>query len=479
MNPALRFDNVTITYPNGCCAVRDVRFALAAGECLALVGESGCGKTTMAKAVLGLLPRGTKSSGSIRVNTTEVIGATEATLRGLRGLQAGYVAQEPFSACDPLRTVGDHLAEAWRVHGLRPPGGAVEALLTKLGIVASPEQFPHQWSGGMLQRAVIAAAAAHQPPIIIADEPTSALDAELADAIVSSLRATGAALLLITHDLQLAARHANRIAICCDGQIVEIGNAAQVLTAPKHPYAISLCDAAQRIPQPTHALAPDVPVIAEARRVSKIWGRGAGAVTAVADVSLQVRRGEIVGIGGASGCGKSTLLRLLATMDAPSGGSVWLNGSPQPRRDGFVMPIFQDASGSLDRRWPVWRSVTEPLLAAHRREKPARSARQQIARANLNAVGLHSIDLEARPEELSVGQCQRIAIARALLAQPSLLIADEPTSALDAATTNEILRLFLQAAEQGAGLVLVSHDQTMLKQFCHRVLIMRAGQLDS
>jgi peptide/nickel transport system ATP-binding protein len=260
---------------------------------------------------------------------------------------------------------------------------------------------------------------------------------------------------------------------------VEIGNAAQVLTAPKHPYAISLCDAAQRIPQPTHALAPDVPVIAEARRVSKIWGRGAGAVTAVADVSLQVRRGEIVGIGGASGCGKSTLLRLLATMDAPSGGSVWLNGSPQPRRDGFVMPIFQDASGSLDRRWPVWRSVTEPLLAAHRREKPARSARQQIARANLNAVGLHSIDLEARPEELSVGQCQRIAIARALLAQPSLLIADEPTSALDAATTNEILRLLLQATEQGAGLVLVSHNQAMLKQICHRVLTMRGGRLDS
>lgn len=476
MNPVLRFDKVTITYPNGCCAVREVSFALEAGECLALVGESGCGKTTMAKAVLGLLPRGTKSSGAIRVGATEVIGATEHTLRGLRGLQVGYVAQEPFSACDPLRSVGDHVAEAWRVHGLRPPNGAVDVLLTKLGLAASAAQYPHQWSGGMLQRAVIAAAAAHQPPVIIADEPTSALDAELADVIVTSLRATGAALLLITHDLQLAARHADRIAICHAGQIVEIGKANEVLTAPTHPYAISLCDAAQQLPQPSHAIAADAPVIAEARAVSKIWGRGERAVTAVADVSLQVRRGEIVGIGGPSGCGKSTLLRLLATMEAPSSGSVWLEGSPHPRRDGFVMPIFQDASGSLDRRWPVWRTLTEPLLATHRREKPAKEERRQIARAQLDEVGLQGVDLNARPDELSVGQCQRIAIARALLARPSLLIADEPTSALDAATTSEILRLLLQAAAQGTGIVLVSHDQAMLRKFCHRVLLMQAGK---
>lgn len=479
MNPVLRFDNVSITYPNSGFAVQDVSFALAAGECLALVGESGCGKTTMAKAVLGLLPRGTKISGSIRVGATEVVNATEQTLRGLRGLQVGYVAQEPFSTCDPLRSVGDHVAEAWRVQGLRPPLGAVDSLLTKLGITASAEQYPHQWSGGMLQRAVIAAAAAHQPPVILADEPTSALDTELADTIVTALRATGAALLLITHDLQLAARHADRMAICCNGQIVEIGPAAQVLAAPTHPYAISLCNAARQTPTPSSAIAAAAPVIAETRQVSKTWGRGECAVTAVADVSLQVRQGEIVGISGASGCGKSTLLRLLATIEAPSNGSIWLEGSPQPRRDGFVMPIFQDASGSLDRRWPVWRSLTEPLLAGHRREKPARQERRQIARTQLDAVGLQGVGLDAGPDELSVGQCQRIAIARALLAQPSLLLADEPTSALDAATSTEILRLLLLAAEQGTGIVLVSHDQIMLEKFCHRVFTMQAGRLDS
>jgi peptide/nickel transport system ATP-binding protein len=473
MSSVLRVDNVTITYPNGCVAVREVSFQIAAGECLALVGESGCGKTTMAKAVLGLLPRGTKISGSIRVGEVEVIGASEPTLRGLRGLQIGYVAQEPFSACDPLRSIGDHVAEAWRAHGRRPPEGAVTSLLTKLGLSDAAHQYPHQWSGGMLQRAVIAAAAAHQPPLIIADEPTSALDAEFADVTLQALRATGAAILLITHDLRLAARHADRIAVCQHGQIVECGATTTIRTSPQHAYTTALCNATLRTPQPENNIADTDPVIAEARAVSKIWGR----VAAVHEASLTVRRGEIVGISGPSGCGKSTLLRLLATIEAPSSGSVWLDGSSLPRRDGFVMPIFQDASGSLDQRWPVWRSLTQPLLARHRKSKPTSSERRGLARTRLDAVGLTNVNLEARPTELSVGQCQRVAIARALIAQPRLLIADEPTSALDVFTATEILRLLMQATRQGAGLVIVSHDQPMLETFCHRVLPMRAGKL--
>jgi peptide/nickel transport system ATP-binding protein len=480
MNPALRFENVTVTYLNGHRAVLDVSFEIAPGECLALVGESGCGKTTMAKAALGFLPKGKSVSGSIRIGDIEITGAGEQALRSVRGLLAGYVAQEPFSACDPLRPVGDHVAEAWRVHGLRPPAGAVVSLLARLGIVEPEEaarRYPHQWSGGMLQRAVIAAASAHRPPLIIADEPTSALDADLAETTLDALRATGAAILLITHDLRLAARHADRIAVCRNGQIVEISTATTALNAPQHPYTIELLDASIHRLQHIPLIPDDADVLVEARQASKIWGRGRQAVTAVAGVDITVRRGEIVGVSGPSGCGKSSLLRMLATIEPPSSGEVLLNGSTRPARNGFVMPIFQDAGGSLDRRWPVWRTITEPLMASHRKKNPSRVERRNIARNRLAEIGLGEIDPEAWPDELSVGQCQRVAIARALSAEPSLIVADEPTSALDASTAAEVLRLFVRAAENGASVIIASHDQTMLGAICHRTLALQNGRL--
>jgi peptide/nickel transport system ATP-binding protein len=480
MNPALRFENVTVTYRNGYRALRGVSLELHAGECLALVGESGCGKTTMAKAALGLLPKGTSVSGIIHIGDKEITGANEPSLRSVRGLRAGYVAQEPFSACDPIRTVGDHVAEAWRVHGLKPPANAVVSLLAELGIVDPEEaarRYPHQWSGGMLQRAVIAAASAHRPPVIIADEPTSALDADLAETTLDALRSTGAAILLITHDLRLAARHADRVAVCKDGQIVEIGAAATVLKAPQHSYTIELLDASIDKFQQPPLIPGDAGVLIEAQQVSKIWGRGRQAVAAVADVSMTVRRGEIVGVSGPSGCGKSTLLRMLATIEAPTAGTILLNGSTQFPRNGFVMPVFQDAGGSLDRRWPVWRTITEPLMASHRKEKPSRKERRNIARGRLAEVGLGGIDPEAWPDELSTGQCQRVAIARALAAEPSLIVADEPTSALDASTAAEILRSLTKAVEKGASVIIASHDQQMLNAICHRALRMRDGRL--
>jgi len=563
--PVLQYDQLRVTYANGAQAVRGVSFTLHAGQCLALVGESGCGKTTMARAALGLLPPGAAVSGSIRLGAHEIVGATPETIRSLRGLVAGFVAQNPFEACHPLDRVEQHGAEAWRAHGQTPPRGAVGAALTNLGIARAPQQmrrYPHQWSGGMLQRATIAAAAAHQPMVIIADEPTSALDADRADATLEALRATGAAVLLVSHDIAVVSRHADLVAVCYAGRIVEIGARADVLGRPRHPYTRGLLAATPRptqglplplagtppalteqldgcafaarcvfaqpecrhhdpplrdgvacpvlnpvgavsaalpaaprtVPTPQiegkRQLSTSAPIVVEARGVAQRYGRGARAVDAVRAASLTVRRGEIVGIAGPSGCGKSTLLRLLATIETPSAGAVFLNGEQataggSPRllsrlaRSGFVMPIFQDPLGSLDRRWPIWRSVSEPLTAPHRGKQLDAAQHRATAATRLAEVGLGHLDPDARPGELSIGQCQRVAIARALAATPGLIIADEPTSALDASVAAAILRLLATTAQRGTAIVIVSHDRPLLEVLCDQVLTMRDGVLDA
>jgi oligopeptide/dipeptide ABC transporter ATP-binding protein len=560
--PVLTYHELSVTYANGAQAVRGVSFTLNTGECLALVGESGCGKTTMARAALGLLPSGAQVHGSIRLQDQELVGATPATIRCIRGLVAGFVAQNPFEACQPLDRVEQHVAEAWHAHGQQPPAGMIGSMLSALGIAQAPQQmrcYPHQWSGGMLQRATIAAAAAHQPLVIIADEPTSALDADRSDVTLAALRATGAAVLLVSHDLGVVARHADQVAVCYAGRIVEIGASAELLARPRHPYTRALLaatpQAGQGLPIPLAGTPPrltdpisgcafaprcafalstchhtDPPLnagvacpvlnpagdtgslavpadtreaqtatirsrrssaattVVEARQVAQRYGRGARAVAAVRAASLAVQSGEIVGIAGPSGCGKSTLLRLLATIETPSTGTVLLNGelatcgdnrrilSPLAR-SGFVMPIFQDPLGSLDQRWSIWRSITEPLTALHRAERPSAAQRRAIAHERLSGVGLNHRDLEARPRELSIGQCQRVAIARALGAAPGLIIADEPTSALDASVAAAILRLLATTAQHGTAIVIVSHDRPMLDLLCDRVLTMHDGIL--
>lgn len=489
----LIFENVTITYPNGFCAARDVRLRVEAGECLALVGESGSGKTTLARAALGLLPKGARIAGSIRVGGTEIIGACEAELRSLRGRVVGFVAQDPFAACDPLSQVKTHVAEAWRAHGMRPPEGAITNKLQSLGIVNAAHvarSFPHQWSGGMLQRAVIAAASAHEPKLIIADEPTSALDSMRADETLRSLRHTKAAILLISHDFNHVATHADRIAVLRAGRLVETSDTQTVLRQPQHPYTVELLNAFS----PAHTITPasfaEGALVIEADNLSRIYGHGDAAVRAVRAASLRVSSGEVVGIHGASGCGKSTLLRLLATIESPTSGTIKLGGELATQggstrlltartRSGYVMPIFQDPVGSLDRRWAIWRTVTEPLTASHHKIRLSRSARREKAREQLAQVGLAKVDLDARPDELSVGQCQRVAIARALVAQPSLIIADEPTSALDTSVAATILRLLADAARKNTAIVIVSHDRQILRAICHRVVEMKDGVLNN
>lgn len=489
----IEFQNLAVVYPNGARALRGITFAVAAGECFALVGESGCGKTTLARAALGILPLKTKVSGSIRAGGIETTNAAPKFLRTLRGRLIGFVAQDPFAACQPLASVEDFVAEAWRVHSLLLPPHAVESSLDALGIERARErmrQFPHAWSGGMLQRAGIAAAAAHSPPLIIADEPTSALDADLNQAVLDALRKTATAVLLISHDLRLVEKYADRLAVIKNGEIVETGEARLIFNAPQHSYTKELLCAARPIRREKRTIPETAAVVLEAKNLGHFYGRVEDRNRIFENLNIQVREGEIVGIGGASGAGKSTLLRLLTTIETPRTGEILLSGelaasanAPRARgrraRNGFVMPIFQDSAASLDRRWAIWRIVTEPLTAKHRAPRFSRTARREIAREKLRAVNLDNVNLEARPTELSVGQCQRVAVARALTAAARLIAADEPTSSLDVLSGERVMRLFVEAAEKGAGIIIVSHNETLLKNFCHRVYRMRGGVLEN
>jgi len=262
----LRIEDLHVTYPGGAWAVRGIDLDIRADEMVAIIGESGCGKTTVARAVLGMLGPRVGTSGSITVSGHRVLDhlgerdrpkASERDLRRLRGRGIGYVAQDPYSACNPLHRVRRHVEEAWRAHRMRPHRHEVYDSLERIGIANAPdaaEQYPHEWSGGMLQRATIAAANAHAPPLLVADEPTTALDSAVASTVLSDLRSSGAAVLLISHSLSLVAGHADRVAVCYAGRVVEEGATAEILDAPRHPYTAALLAATPRrghgLPQP-------------------------------------------------------------------------------------------------------------------------------------------------------------------------------------------------------------------------------------
>jgi microcin C transport system ATP-binding protein len=492
-----KVENLTIRFgPRE--VVHGISFAIAPGEVLALVGESGSGKSLSALSLLGLLPPGATVSGGIMLGGHDITAAGPEALRRLRGGVAGMIFQEPTNSLNPLARLGTQVAEAITLHRSLPEAALrarVLGLLEEVGFADAAgrlDAFPHQLSGGQRQRVMIAIALANDPPLLIADEPTTALDvtiqAQILKLLAAQKTARGLAMLLITHDLNIVRRYADRVAVMKDGHIVETGPVAQVCEAPTHPYTRMLLDS-----EPSGGPAPlatDAPTIVQADDV-KVWfpirrgllRRTVGHVKAVDGISLAVRAGETVGLVGESGSGKSTmgyaLLRLV-----PAEGTIVLAGktlagmdAPALRRlRGQMQIVFQDPFGSLSPRLPVGEIIAEGL-GVHAPELSAAARAARVAEA-LATVGLPADSVDRYPHEFSGGQRQRIAIARAMVLKPRFVVLDEPTSALDMTVQAQIVDLLrgLQAAH-GLGYLFISHDLRVIRALSHRVIVMRGGRV--
>ncbi|MFF2013041.1 dipeptide ABC transporter ATP-binding protein [Streptomyces sp. NPDC058195] len=468
-------------------AVDGLSFSLEAGGALGVVGESGSGKSASAYALLGL-HRGTgaKVTGSVRVAGVDVTAASDAELRGLRGAGAAMVFQDPLSSLDPYYAVGDQIAEVYRVHNKtsrRAARARAVEVLDRVGIPGAARRSrsrPHEFSGGMRQRALIAMALACEPRLLIADEPTTALDvtvqAQILDLLHELRRETGMGLLLVTHDVGVAAESVDEVLVMRAGREVERGPVGQVLVAPRAPYTRELLAAVPRVtgPRTTGPRAASGPrpadgarVLVEADGVRQVFGRGKGVLAAVDGVSLTVRRGETLGIVGESGSGKTTLGRMLVGLLEPTSGRL--------TRDARVQMVFQDPVSSLNPRRSVGESVADPLRAAGQRDEKAIRAR--VAEL-LTRVGLGPEGYDRYPHEFSGGQRQRVGIARALAAEPELIVCDEAVSALDVTTQAQVTALLARLQrELGLALVFIAHDLAVVRQVSDRVVVMRQGRI--
>ncbi|MEU8587733.1 ABC transporter ATP-binding protein [Streptomyces sp. NPDC048664] len=468
-------------------AVDDLSFQLGTGAALALVGESGSGKSTVASALLGL-HRGTgaRVRGAIRVAGTDVTEASDDGLRRLRGGKAAMVFQDPLSSLDPYYAIGDQIAEVYRVHtraSRRAARARAVEVLDRVGIPDAARRSrarPHEFSGGMRQRALIAMALACEPELLIADEPTTALDvtvqAQILDLLHTLRRETGMGLLLVTHDVGVAAESVDEVLVMRGGKAVERGPVAAVLGAPRQQYTKDLLAAVPRVdaPRVSSGAATD-DVVIEAAGLRREFGRGRRRFAAVDDVSLTVRQGETLGVVGESGSGKTTLGRMLVGLLEPTSGEVRYEGGVRSRPGPAVQMVFQDPVSSLNPRRSVGESIADPLRA--RGERDERAVRDRVC-GLLERVGLEGAHYDRYPHEFSGGQRQRVGIARALAADPRVIVCDEPVSALDVTTQAQVVALLGELQrELGLALVFVAHDLAVVRQVSDRVAVMRRGRI--
>ncbi|MFE0251957.1 dipeptide ABC transporter ATP-binding protein [Streptomyces sp. NPDC059010] len=471
-------------------AVDGLSLRLERGAALALVGESGSGKSTVASALLGL-HRGTgaRVGGSIDVAGVDVQEASDEELRRLRGGKAAMVFQDPLSSLDPYYAIGDQIAEVYRVHtraSRRAARARAVEVLDRVGIpdaVRRSRSRPHEFSGGMRQRALIAMALACEPDLLIADEPTTALDvtvqAQILDLLHTLREETAMGLLLVTHDVGVAAESVDEVLVMRHGRAVEHGPVSAVLGSPAQPYTRELLGAVPRVDAATRAASESsegpADVVLEATGLRREFGRGKRAFTAVDDVSLTIRRGETLGIVGESGSGKTTLGRMLVGLLEPTAGEVRHEGHARVGVDPAVQMVFQDPVSSLNPRRSVGESIADPLRA---RGESDEGLIQGRVRELLERVGLEAAHYDRYPHEFSGGQRQRVGIARALAADPRVIVCDEPVSALDVTTQAQVVALLGELQrELGLALVFVAHDLAVVRQVSDRVAVMRRGRI--
>ena len=501
----LRVDGLTVAYGRQ-TVVRDVGFTLERGQSLALIGESGSGKSTIARTVLRLLPPEARVlSGAVHFNRQDVLKLRERQFRPLRGRELGFVSQDPASALNAVRTIGSQALEA---AALLPEAGAgtrrARILETFAAVgLADPERvyrsYPHQLSGGMLQRVLIGLAVLPRPALIVADEPTSGLDVTIQKRILdlfSELKESlGIGLLFITHDLAVAAERADSLVVLKDGVVQERGPSWRVFEAPAAEYTRELqADVPAANPDryraghpagPGRGTADGVAAQIDVRSLSKTFPAGAGGrpVTAVDDVSFSVRRGTTHALVGESGSGKTTTVRLLLGLERPDAGEITIAGESVRSHSRaqwrtlrrHLQLVYQNPFTSLDPTWTLERIVREPL---DRFRVGTGSERDDRVRAALHAVGLPPSARSRRPARLSGGQRQRVAIARALVLRPDVVVLDEPTSSLDVTVQADIIDLlFGLQRELGLTFLFVSHDLSLVRQIADTVSVLQAGRV--
>lgn len=519
--PLLEIRDLAITFKTGggdVHAVRNAHLTIMPGETVAIVGESGSGKSTTALAAIGLLPNnGRVSGGQILLDGEDIAHATELRMIELRGNSIGMVPQDPMSNLNPVWKIGYQVRETLKANGRPSSPDDVAKVLSEAGLpdaASRAKQYPHEFSGGMRQRALIAIGLSCQPRLLIADEPTSALDVTVQRQILDHLETMtaelGTAVLLITHDLGLAAERANKVVVMYKGQVVESGPSLELLQNPQHPYTQRLVASApslasrriqaakERGIEAGELLAPeaDTPVVAskapdevlQIENLTKVFklrsglGRSAD-FKAVDNVSFSVKRGTTTAIVGESGSGKSTVAQMVLNLLPATSGRIVFDGvetSTLNKKEIFafrrrVQPIFQDPYGSLDPMYNIYRTIEEPLRTHNIGDK---ASREKKVRELLDQVSLPQSTMQRYPNELSGGQRQRVAIARALALDPEVIVCDEAVSALDVLVQAQVLNLLAELQSRlGLTYLFITHDLAVVRQIADHVCVMEKGKL--